>query len=277
MNKNMLTRVISGIFLLLLTTICNYFGGMALLSVLFVFSLIGIYEFYRAVGILRDGRRIDPLSFVGYLFTAAYYVSVYFSTDTRIQVFFIVCEIVLAMGVFVFTFPRYRATEIAYGVFGFLYAPLMLSFLYYIRMLDQGHLMIWLVYIVSWVCDTFAYFTGMAFGKHKLAPNLSPKKSIEGAIGGVVGTALAGFLFSYFLLQDKIPHSLWEFPLVCVIGAVVSQIGDLSASAIKRNHEIKDYGYLIPGHGGILDRFDSVIFTAPMLYFLLIFVIQVSG
>ena len=110
----------------------------------------------------------------------------------------------------------------------------------------------------------------MLFGKHKLAPILSPKKSIEGSIGGIAGSAIVGALFGYFIAEQVITDQqvTWVFALIGAIGSVVSQIGDLAASAIKRNYEIKDYGKLIPGHGGIMDRFDSVLVTAPMIYFL---------
>ena len=130
--------------------------------------------------------------------------------------------------------------------------------------------MVWLIFISSWICDTCAYLTGMAIGKHKLAPVLSPKKSIEGAIGGVVGSALVGALFAWLFLIPETGSDamIWVVALISAAGAVISQVGDLSASAIKRNHDIKDYGKIIPGHGGIMDRFDSVLFTAPVIYFL---------
>ena len=109
-------------------------------------------------------------------------------------------------------------------------------------------------------------------GKHKLVPQLSPKKTIEGSIGGILGSALVGALFGFFLLDKTFGGNQFGIMLFIIgaIGSVISQVGDLAASAIKRNHDIKDYGNLIPGHGGIMDRFDSVIFTAPMIYFLVI-------
>ena len=116
----------------------------------------------------------------------------------------------------------------------------------------------------------------MMFAKHKLAPVLTPKKSIEGAIGGIVGSAVVGALYAHFVVESVISDQnvLWAFVLISAVGAVISQVGDLAASAIKRNHEIKDYGKLIPGHGGVMDRFDSVIFTAPMIYFLTLLLIH---
>jgi phosphatidate cytidylyltransferase len=169
----------------------------------------------------------------------------------------------LIMAVYVFTFPKYDTQKVMAAFFGIVYVPVMLSFIYQTRMLPEGFSLVWLIFFCSWGCDTFAYCTGMLLGRHKLAPVLSPKKSIEGAVGGVLGAALLGVI--YAVLIGK-PAGIYA--LICAIGAVASQIGDLAASAIKRQHEMKDYGNLIPGHGGILDRFDSVIVTAPMIYML---------
>ena len=121
----------------------------------------------------------------------------------------------------------------------------------------------WLIFLCSWGCDTCAYCVGMLIGKHKMAPVLSPKKSVEGAVGGVAGAVLLGVIYA---AATKGPMA--EYALICGVGALISMVGDLAASAIKRNMGIKDYGKLIPGHGGILDRFDSVIFTAPVIYYL---------
>ena len=128
-----------------------------------------------------------------------------------------------------------------------------------------------MIFLAAWGTDTFAYCTGMLIGKHKMTPLLSPKKTIEGAIGGLVGTALLGVLYG-FLIANKLRldfNPMVIFPIVCVVGGVISMIGDLAASAIKRNFDIKDYGTLIPGHGGILDRFDSIIIVAPIVYLLI--------
>ena len=110
----------------------------------------------------------------------------------------------------------------------------------------------------------------MLIGKHKAFPVLSPKKSWEGCIGGVLGAGLIGALYAFFVVDKVIADQsvVWIIAVICMAGAVMSQVGDLATSAIKRNHEIKDYGKLIPGHGGIMDRFDSVIVTAPMIFFM---------
>ena len=120
----------------------------------------------------------------------------------------------------------------------------------------------------AWLNDTFAYFVGRKFGKHKLAPNISPKKSVEGAIGGILfcdlTAVIIGLIFHFCVMPDA-NINFWALILLGVIDAPVSILGDLSFSLIKRNYGIKDYGSIFPGHGGMLDRFDSIIFTAPVL------------
>ena len=200
-----------------------------------------------------------------------------FFGEDRIYLFLALITILVAfMFLYVFAFPGYRAEQIMCAFFCTAYAPVMLSFLYLVRSLPYGIYTVWMIFISSWICDTCAYVVGMLVGKHKLAPVLSPKKSIEGALGGIAGSALVGAAYAYFLVERVIEQQqiTWIFVLISAVGAVISQVGDLAASAIKRNHEIKDYGKLIPGHGGVMDRFDSVIFTAPMIYFLALLLIH---
>ncbi len=125
-------------------------------------------------------------------------------------------------------------------------------------------------FILAWGTDTCAYFTGYFFGKRKLWEEISPKKTIEGAIGGIVGATILAFAFAYVL---KPSFMYYAIPLG-VIGSIVSQMGDLIASKIKRYVDIKDYGHIMPGHGGVLDRFDSIILTAPLVYYYVIIVTE---
>ena len=153
--------------------------------------------------------------------------------------------------------------------FGVFYVAAMLSYIYQTRILPGGVFQVWLVFICAWGCDTCAYCVGMLIGKHKMAPKLSPKKSVEGGIGGILGAALIAVLYALAINHwADAGVSVTSFAVIGAVGGAISQIGDLAASAIKRNHNIKDYGKLIPGHGGILDRFDSIIFTAPIIYYL---------
>ena len=261
------TRLISGIVLVALAILFVGKGGVLLFAVTAVISLIGLFELYRALSL--DGK---PLAWIGYLTAVSYYAILWFEGQQFITLM-IIASLMLLMAVYVFTFPTYWTEEITGAFFGVCYVPVMLSFLYQTREMDDGTFTVWLIFLSSWGCDTCAYCAGMLFGKHKLAPVLSPKKSIEGAVGGVAGAALLGLAYGLVLgtHMEEFDNPVVACAISCAIAAVISQIGDLAASAIKRNHDIKDYGHLIPGHGGILDRFDSMIFTAPAIYFALTF------
>lgn len=264
----MLTRCISGAALVVIALVTILSGGYVLAATLLTISCIGFYELSKACKV-HTGK-VNALEIGCYLAILAFYGITVFSVDDTLVLLWAVLFFLGVMGVYVFTFPKFHAGQVMTAYFCVLYAPVMFSFIYRIRMTEYGVYLVWMVFIASWISDTFAYFTGMLLGKHKLAPVLSPKKSIEGSIGGIAGSALAGALFGY-LFSTKVGQEI-NLIVVCAVlgalGSVISQIGDLAASAIKRNHEIKDYGNLIPGHGGIMDRFDSVIVTAPIIYFL---------
>ena len=257
------TRLISGIILVLLAVLFVGKGGLILFGVTALISLVGLFELYRVLGI--ENRSVGA---VGYITALSYYGILWWEGHEYLNLMIILCLMVL-MGLYVFTFPKYKTEEITGAFFGVCYVPVMLSFLYQTREMQDGVYLVWLIFLSSWGCDTCAYCAGMLLGKHKMAPKLSPKKSVEGGIGGVLGAALLGVLFALAVNQwAGAQAGVLEYAIICGVGGMISQVGDLAASAIKRNHEIKDYGKLIPGHGGILDRFDSVIFTAPIIYYL---------
>ena len=149
-----------------------------------------------------------------------------------------------------------------------MYVVLFFSYLILIRNNINGEYYIWIPIIVAWLSDTMAYTFGLLFGKHKLIPEVSPKKTVEGAIGGVFGGVLFMLIYSlvcaYGFSKDI---NFVSMILLGASGAILSQFGDLAASWIKRESGIKDYGNLLPGHGGILDRFDSVLAIAPFVYY----------
>lgn len=261
------TRLISGIILVAIAIVVVGQGGALLFAVTAAISLVGLFELYRVLDIHKK-----PLAWIGYLTAVSYYGILWFE-GLRYLVLMIIVSLMLLLAVYVFTFPKYKTEEITGTYFGVCYVPVMLSFIYQTRTMHDGAFLVWLIFLSSWGCDTFAYCSGMLFGRHKLAPVLSPKKSIEGAVGGVVGAAVLGFVFAALFGRhmNNIGNPLVACTAACAISSVLSQIGDLAASAIKRNHNVKDYGHLIPGHGGIMDRFDSMIFTAPAIYFALTF------
>ncbi len=264
------TRVISSVVLVILALITILSGGYILAATLLFLAIVAYRELMRACKLGGDGKHLTVMELVGCVGIFAYYLVMLFVQERTYLFLSAVLVLMGFMFVYVFSFPKYHSDQIMNSYFCFAYAPVMLSFIYLVRALPYGVYTVWMIFISSWICDTCAYLTGKCIGKHKLAPVLSPKKSIEGAIGGILGSAIVGGLYGYFVVEKVISEQkiTWVFVLISAIGAVISQVGDLAASAIKRNQEIKDYGKLIPGHGGVMDRFDSVIFTAPIIYFL---------
>lgn len=254
------TRLISGIILVIIALATIISGSWILFFTLLAVSLIGMRELYKVMKV--SDEHVTVLELVGYLGAVLYYIAMR-SDFGNYGTMAIIISMILILFVYVFGYPKYRAEQVMAAFFGVVYVAVMLSFIYLTRNLPDGKFLVWLIFLCSWGCDTCAYCVGMLIGKHKMAPVLSPKKSIEGAVGGVVGAALLGVIYAA-ATQGKMA----EYALICAVGALISMVGDLAASAIKRNQNIKDYGKLIPGHGGILDRFDSVIITAPVIYYL---------
>ena len=254
------TRLISGIVLVIIALATIISGSWILFFTLLAVSLIGMRELYKVMKV--SDEHVTVLELVGYLGAVLYYIAMK-ADFGNYGTMAIIISVILILFVYVFGYPKYHAEQVMAAFFGVVYVAVMLSFIYLTRSLPDGKFLIWLIFLCSWGCDTCAYCVGMLIGKHKMAPVLSPKKSIEGAVGGVAGAALLGVIYAA-ATQGKMA----EYALICAVGALISMVGDLAASAIKRNQNIKDYGKLIPGHGGILDRFDSVIITAPVIYYL---------
>jgi len=270
-TKSFITRCISGVFLVLIALVTLLAGGYVTFAVIAGISFIGLMELFRVYQV-----HMHSLGAAGYLVAGGYY-GLLFAEQTRkgiLQEYFpvlVIFLIMLLMAVYVFTFPKYQSEQVMAVFFGVFYVAVMLSYVYQIRMLEGGVYLVWMVFLSSWICDTFAYLAGVTMGKRKLAPVLSPNKSVEGSFGGVIGSLVLGAVFGELFqnhLREVFVNPAVSCGIVSAVGAIISQIGDLCASAIKRNQKIKDYGKLIPGHGGILDRFDSVIFVAPAIYYL---------
>lgn len=263
-NKSFVTRLISGIVLVALMLAAIIPGGTVLFVANMLISLVGVYELYKVVGLERTLPGIT-----GYVATLCYY-ALLFTGKTQYVTILIVVFLIVLLAQYVFMFPEYQTEQISNAIMCMLYAGVLLSYIYLVRIGENGAYTVWLIFLCSWGSDTCAYAAGVAFGKHKMAPVLSPKKSVEGAVGGVVGAAVLGAVYAaVFIDKLQMNHPVMAFAIICGVGALISMVGDLAASAIKRNHKIKDYGNLIPGHGGIMDRFDSVIYVAPIVWMLL--------
>jgi len=279
-----ITRTLSGAVLLLLTGVFLTLGGIPLLAMLALISVIGFLELTKAVGIERADKGVNLLEVIGILGSVSIYAVQVIAilrkepVDVVYMIGAVVFTIIALLAVYVVKFPKYHATQIVEVIFALMYVPVMLGFISMTRALPGiGHKVVWLIWISAWGSDTCAYVVGMltakTCGNHKAFPVLSPKKSIEGCIGGIVGAAGLGMLFGKYIMGAE--YSIVLMGIICGIGSIIAQCGDLAASAIKRNFNIKDYGHCIPGHGGILDRFDSIIFTAPCVYFLIYFILDI--
>jgi phosphatidate cytidylyltransferase len=218
------------------------------------------------------------VSYLGYGFTVLYYALLHLIRVNETYFFVLATMLItLSLIAMVIFHGKLDVMDCAVTLFGFLYVAFMMSFIYFVRMQVLGKYFVWLIFISAFGCDTFAYLTGKLLGKHKLAPKLSPNKTIEGLIGGLVGSALLATAFGFALVN------IYDFKdinivaycfMVGAVGAVFSTFGDLAASSIKRDTQIKDFGKIIFGHGGVLDRFDSVIFAAPMMYLMLLILLS---
>ena len=261
------TRLISGIVLVAVALLTIISGGYVLFFTLLGISLIGMQELYKVMKVRED--HFNALEIAGYFGAVIYYVLMSLDFE-KYGMMGVIISFMMFMFVYVFTYPKFKADQVMPAFFGVVYVAVMLSFIYLTRNLPDGKFLVWLIFLCSWGCDTCAYCVGMLIGKHKMSPKLSPKKSVEGAVGGVAGAALLTALYC-FIFRSPMHLERGEIVILAVIAAIaglISMVGDLTASAIKRNYDIKDYGKLIPGHGGILDRFDSMIITAPIIYFL---------
>lgn len=258
------TRLLSGIVLVLLALIFIITGRELLLAASAVISCIGMYELYRVFEAEKS-----LLAGIGYLSALVYYCNLRWQLVPE-PVMIFMAFLILLMFVYVFAYPKYHSRQMMAVFFGLFYVAVMLSYVYRIRELPHGLYLAFLVFLCSWGCDTCAYCVGMLIGKHKMSPRLSPKKSVEGAVGGVAGAALLTALYCYvFRAQMELDTAgIWILAAIAAAAGLISMVGDLTASAIKRNYDIKDYGTLIPGHGGILDRFDSMMITAPIIFYL---------
>ena len=255
-----ITRTISGAALLVLIIGAIIFGGTVWLGLLGLLSIIALYEMLKTL-------KLDKTAFawVAYISCLLLY-GILWSSHFELVLLVLIVYFIAIMTIYVIKWPSYEVTDIAKALFSFFYAAFILSFMYQIRMMDNGIYYMWLVFISAWGSDTCAYLVGILIGKHKVPSTLSPKKTIEGCVGGVVGAGIIGFIYGNILSDITLGII---FASICMIGSVISQIGDLAASAVKRNMDIKDYGKIIPGHGGIMDRFDSIIFVTPIIYAIL--------
>ena len=265
----MKTRIISGVVFAILGIIFLMINNPIVDTVVVtLLALIGMREYFNAF----KSTKIKPIKWVGYIACLGIlmYGNSLLDTATKVMVLKIMLPISV-IGTFcyiVLTNLKRTIVDIAITFFGILYVPLLFIFLKLILTIpDYGRLYFIYVIIAAFVSDTAAYFIGCKFGKNKLCPDISPKKSVEGAVAGVVAVAVVFAIYTAILkIYANVDFSIILMVVAGIISAIAGQFGDLSASAVKRYCKIKDFGNIMPGHGGVLDRFDSILFVAPMIY-----------
>lgn len=250
--KDLSVRALTGFIGLLLLVFIVSKGKLFLSISILVISIIGLWEFYRVL----NNINIKPINYMGYLASIGIFIA---NVSQEISATLIIYIITALLMMSLLLNKRLRIIDVSATLLGVLYIPF---FLFYIYQLD-GTIYIWLVFLIAFGTDTFAYIAGNLVGKNKLCPNISPNKTKEGSLGGILGSLIIVLIFGYF--TDAGP--VFKLIILSVLASIISQIGDLVASRIKRLAKIKDYGFIMPGHGGILDRFDSIIFCAPLIYY----------
>lgn len=260
----MKTRVISAVAALALLAAVVYAGKTAIGLVVFLLAVIGIYEFFGALtkGGFRPAYPLGFISCLALLFPVLQGIGI--DPEKAGAALFLL--IVISFCLIIFSGGKYKVRDVSATLFGIAYVVFLFSFVTLTRNLENGSLYIWMIFIGAWATDTFAFFTGLAFGKRKILPRVSPKKTVEGSVGGVVGCIAAMLAFGAYA-ANLTGTPLYHFAILGGVCGVISQIGDWAASAVKREAGIKDYGNIMPGHGGVLDRVDSMLFVAPAVYF----------
>ncbi|ABP67932.1 phosphatidate cytidylyltransferase [Caldicellulosiruptor saccharolyticus DSM 8903] len=252
-------RIFTAIWGVALVAAVNILGGVPLKVFGIVVAVVGIYEFLSVYKIEKYMMYLSMLASIIF-----FIIPVDFSKKTFILF------ITLFLFAFIESFKNeVAAKSIVYSIFSFIYVLLPIFFLVSLYDFENGKKLIWLPYLVCWATDTFAYFIGITFGKRRVWSSISPKKSLEGFIGGMIGGIIAVWFYLSILCYAKFDFKVFITGLIAGGGlSVIAHTGDLFASMLKREQNKKDFGYILPGHGGILDRFDSLIMVAPVIYLL---------
>ena len=258
----LIKRIIIGVIFIPLILAIFYIGGIALSSFLGLVVFIQMYELREML--IKKGITIPililPISIVVFI------TSVYCGLHKILASIFLVFILVLGNDLFKNKLEG-TLSRVSSSIFSVIYTAFFLSTIYRIRMMEKGAYLILSLIVLIWITDTFAYFAGKGFGKYRGLFKASPKKSLEGFIAGVVFAFLGAVVISRF-----VEFTLAQTLSVAISAGIFGQIGDLFESIIKRDVGVKDSSSMIPGHGGVLDRFDSLLVAAPVFYLLLIFI-----
>ena len=274
----MKTRIITALLGFLALLAILFWGGRLFIFVLWAATALAMYEYYHAIEV--GGKH--PIKFVGYAATLmfpvyaiySYFHDFYVANSDIILGAILLLSISLLYilyGICVVKSSEYNFQDAAQTIFSVLYICVPMFMILPLYFGANGKLLIWILLIIAWGTDIFAYFIGVFFGKNKMMPELSPKKTWEGFFGGLFGATLLMTIYGLAVSSRFDTFDWWVYSILGLVLSLVSQFGDWFASSIKRNVKIKDFGNILPGHGGFIDRFDSIIFIAPLVYIFTIF------
>ena len=259
----MRTRIITAVVAIAVFIAVVYFlPPVCFMLAVSVICAIAAYELTAKSGIVK----LTPLSAGSCVLAAAAPLLVSLSAFEKYMFVYFFAAMVVLFAVWLLNYGKADLVMVLTSFFAGAVLPFMFSFIVRIYALENGKILILLPFLAAWMTDTGAYFTGVFLGKHKLCEKISPKKTVEGAVGGIITCIISLVAFAYFF---RLPVNYISFGAGALVLSLLAQTGDLSFSIIKREYNIKDYGSIMPGHGGVLDRFDSAMFTVPATYVLL--------
>jgi phosphatidate cytidylyltransferase len=271
-------RAITSVWYAAVISVIAWFGGEpGLTALVAVLGVLAAFEFYRMVAASKS----PPLTYFGLVWTALFILSrspgLLSLMETRLSPelvtpLLLTSALVLSLiGILIRRQKEVAFSSWVWTIAGILYIGWLLSHLVALRGLDSGRNLVFMVLFVTWVSDTTAFFVGRRFGRHKLAPAISPGKTWEGTMGGVCGAVVVSILF-FTPTLFQLPLGAGQVILLSVAVSILGQVGDLIESLLKRNLGVKDSGRLMPGHGGVLDRIDSLILAGIVVYYYAIWV-----
>lgn len=255
-------RVISAAVLIPIVLILVILGGITFKIGITVLTAIALYEYISAF-------KNSDYKAIYYILIAGFVINLFVIYTNKMDFIMPIIHLIVLSSLVVPIFDkRYNILSSAVTIMGYTYVIEFFTMMIFIREHEFGNWLIWLVFIIAWFCDTTAYYSGRLFGKRKLCPSVSPNKTVAGFIGGIIGSTAGVILWG--VLAKDITFQWYQIIMLGLIGSMVSVLGDLVASLIKRFVGIKDFGNIMPGHGGILDRFDSILFVIPVVYYYIV-------
>lgn len=270
-------RIVSALIALPLLLAILFSGNQYIIGAsLYILSLIGCFELYKSFN-NTDYKLDTTYKMFGYIGTTIFYIVKLMNINVDSNLLLLLYSIII-IGYSMISYNNKSIGKLAITILSVIYIPYLFSYIFNIYTDNRiiSNFLVGYVFIIAFGSDTIACLVGKYLGKRKVTPVLSPNKSLEGFIGGILGSIILTLGYTYLLVNTNIIHMHLTISKIIIIivfaalGAMISQIGDLLASAIKRTNGIKDYGNLMPGHGGVLDRFDSILMVAPFVYYFLI-------